>query len=83
MAFVVNDDALGADVDLIVFAEELGALVRVLETELFSWHLFQLLLLFFLLGSHVPLAVQVVKNSEVFDELFDVGAKVAPAGRAG
>ena len=42
-----------------------------------------LLLLFelFLLGGDVPLTIQVVENGEVLDELLDVGAEVAAAGR--
>ena len=41
---------------------------------------FQLLLL--LLGGHYSLRIEVVQNREVFDQLLDVRAEVAAAGRA-
>ena len=60
VAFVLDYDALRTDVDLVVLAEELGPLVRVLEAELFRRHLLLLFLLLFLLRSHVPLTIEVV-----------------------
>ena len=83
MAFVFDDDALGADVDLVVLAEELGALVGVLEAVLFSGQLLQLVFLLLLLGGDVLLAVEVVEDGEILYKLLDVGGEVAAAGGAG
>lgn len=65
VAFVLHDDALGADVDLLVLTKELGALVGVLEAVLLRGHGFLLGLLFFGLRSHVPCRVQEVQDGEV------------------
>ena len=82
MTFVVNDDALGADVKLVVFAEELRPLVWVLQAILLRRQLFLLMFVLFLLRCHVPLAVQVVKYSEILDQLLHIGAEVAATGGA-
>ena len=65
VAFVFKDDALGADVDLVVLAPKLGALVRMLQTVLFRRLLLLLVLLFLLLLGDVLLAVEVVQDGEV------------------
>ena len=83
MAFVLYDDALGADVYLVVFTEELGSLIWVLQAVFFGRQLLLLQLLLLLLGADVPLTVKVVEYCEVFDQLLDVRAEVAPARRAG
>jgi len=82
VTFVVNDDALGADVKLVVFAEELRPLVWVLQAILLRRQLFLLMFVLFLLRCHVPLAVQVVKYSEILDQLLHIGAEVAATGGA-
>lgn len=83
MPFVLKDDALGANIDLIIFAEEFGALVGVLEAVLFSRLLLRLFLLFLLLGAHVLLTVQVVQNREILYQLLHVRAKVGATSGAG
>ena len=50
MAFVIKDYALGTDVNLVILAEEFGALIWVLEAILLCGLLLSLHLLFFLLG---------------------------------
>ena len=79
MAFVLDHNTLGANVYLIIFTEELGPLVRMLQTVLLSRLRLLLQLLFFLLGADVPLTVEVVQDGEVFDQLFDIWAEVTPA----
>ena len=83
VAFVLDNDALGTDVNLVVFAKKFGSLVRVFEAKLLCRHLLLLFLLLLLLCGHVPLTVEVVENCEVFYQLLDVGAEVTAAGRAG
>ena len=83
MAFVLYDDALGADVYLVVFTEELGSLIGVLQAVFLGGQLLLLQLLLLLLGADVPLTVEVVEYCEVLDQLLDVRAEVAPARRAG
>ena len=83
MAFVLYDDALGADVYLVVFTEELGSLIGVLQAVFLGGQLLLLQLLLLLLGANVPLTVEVVEYCEVLDQLLDVRAEVAPARRAG
>ena len=57
MAFVLYDDALGADVNLVVFTEELSSLIGVLQAVFLGGQLLLLQLLLFLLGADVPLTV--------------------------
>lgn len=83
MAFVLDNYAFRTNIDLIVLTEELCTLVGVLEAVLLSWLLLLLKFLFFLLRADVPLTVQVVQYSKVFDQLFDIWAKVTPARRTG
>jgi hypothetical protein len=49
MAFVVRNDALRANVDLVVLTEEPGFLVWMLQAVLFGWKLFVFLFFFLLL----------------------------------
>lgn len=79
VALVLYDDALGANVDLVVFAEELGALVWVLKTILLGRKLLLLKFLFFLLSADMALTVKIVKYGEVLDQLFDIRTEIAPA----
>lgn len=83
VALVVCDEALAADVDLVILAEEFCPLVRVLGAVLFVWQLFLLQLVLFLGLGHVLFTVHVVENGEILDELFDVWGEVAAAGGAG
>ena len=82
VAFVLKYDTFGADHYLISLAPELSPLVWMLQAVLFCrcGLCFQLLLL--LLGGHYSLRIEVVQNREVFDQLLDVRAEVAAAGRA-
>ena len=50
--FVLKHDALGADVDLIILAEELRALIWMLQAVLLGWQLLHLQLVFLLLRRH-------------------------------
>lgn len=50
MPFVLHHNTLGANVDLIIFAEEFSTFVRMFETVLFGGLLLLLHLLFLLLG---------------------------------
>lgn len=79
VALVLDDYALGADVDLVVFAEELGAFVGVLEAVLLGGLLLLLKFLLFLLSADMALTVKIVKYGEVLDQLFDIWTKIAPA----
>ena len=72
MAFVLDHDTLRANVYLVILTEELGPLVWMLQTVLLCRLRLLLQLLFFLLGANVPLAVEVVQDGEVFDQLFDI-----------
>ena len=60
MPFVLKHDTFGANIDLIIFTEELSALVRMLETELLRRLLLQLVLVFLLLRSDYFVRIQVV-----------------------
>jgi len=79
VAFVFKDDALGADIDLLVLAEELRSFVGVFRAVLFGRLRLLLHLLLLLLRGNDLLGVQVVKDGEVLDELLDVGTEVAAA----
>ena len=79
VALVLDDDALGADVDLVVLAEELGALVGVLQAVLLGGLLLLLKFLLFLLSADMALTVKIVKYGEVLDQLFDIRTEIAPA----
>lgn len=79
VALVLDNYALGAYVDLIVFAEELCPFVRVLQAVFLSWLLLLLKLLFFLLGADMPLTVEIIQYGEILDQLFDIWAKIASA----
>ena len=57
MALVLHDYTLGAYIYLVIFAEELGPLIGMLEAVFLCRLLFLLQLLFFLLSSDVPLTV--------------------------
>ena len=76
---VVEDYALTANVNLVVLAEELGALVWMLQAILLGWLLLLLELVLFLLLCDVFLTVEVVQYGEILDELLDVRGKVAAA----
>ena len=58
--FMVEYNALAAYIYLVVFAEEFGSFVWVLQAVFFSWLLLLLLLDFFLLLGNMLLAVEVV-----------------------
>ena len=73
---VLKHYALRADVDLFIFTEEFGALIRVLEAVLFSRLLLSLLLLLFLLGAHMLLTVEIVQDSKILYQLFHVRAEI-------
>lgn len=82
MTLVLNNDALGANITLVIFTEELGSLVRMFRAVLLRWQLLLLQLCLFLLGAHVAFTVQVVKYGEVLDQLLDIWAEVTSACRA-
>ena len=67
---------------MISLAPELSPLVRMFQAVLFCRSRLCLQLLLLLLSSHYTLRVQVVQNRKVFDQLLDVRAEVAAAGRA-
>ena len=83
MAFVLHDDAFGANINLVVLAEELGSLIWMFQAVLLCGLrlLFQLLLL--LLSADMALTVEIVQYGEVLDQLLDVWAEITPARRAG
>ena len=64
---MLKDDAFGADVYLVVLAEELSPLVWMLQAVLLGGLGFGFEFLFLELGGHMLLTVQVVQNREVFD----------------
>jgi hypothetical protein len=80
MALVVTDDALGADVELAIFAEILGFLLRVLQTELLLAHV---VLDGLLLLQLVLVVVEEVQDGEVLDQLLHIWLEVLPARRTG
>ena len=58
--FVIEYNTLAADINLVIFAEEFGPFVWMLQTVLLSWLLFLLLLALLLLLCNVLLAVEIV-----------------------
>ena len=79
MALVLYNNALGANIDLIIFTEEFCSFIRMFQTVLLSRLLLLFQLLFFLLGAYVAFAVQVVQYGEVLDQLLDVRAEITAA----
>lgn len=80
VTLMILHDTLAANVHVVVFAEVLGFLVRVLGTK-FLCREFFVFLFFFLLG-HVFLTIQIVQNSKVLYQLLHVRRKIVSASRA-
>ncbi len=83
MAFVVEDDALWTNIDLIVLTEEFGAFVGMFEAVFFGGLLLCLHLKLLLLSWDHFFRVEVVQNGEVFNQLLDIGAEIAAASWTG
>lgn len=89
MAFVVSDDTLAANHDLISLTEVLGFLLGVFDAELSLLYLLFLLFLTWLFGINLLkqilrfFIIQTVKYRKVFDQLFDIWWEVGATSWTG
>ena len=79
VTLVLQNYALTADVHLTSITEVLCLLVGVLGAILFRCWLVKLKFYFLLMLVDILVRVEIVKNGEILNQLFDIGAEIAPA----
>jgi len=92
VSFMISDDTLWTNIDLIIFTEVLSFLLRMLDTVLyivlcnfaFLSVIAIYLVVFNLLKKMLCLfAIKTIKNCEVFNKLLDVWTEISAACRTG